>query len=103
MVANHTFLLETGKGEREILIDPTYKQYLFRGKEIPEPDIFVGTRADLLALFTKYRARIQPKFLNADVAGAVDPKAFVEIHYGFGSGEGARVPLSPKDINDVSQ
>ena len=82
--AFHFFLVDRTNPNAEIIIDPTYLQF-FKGP-IPEPDIFIGTRAQLEALFLKHRAYIKPQ--NADDARrSLDPIGVVEVFYGYGRGE----------------
>src|SRR5262249_16798409 len=82
----HTFPVHpAGAGtENEIIVDSTYLQYIRGGVTLPVDRIFVGTRAELIAFFTRYRDLINPKFISRETTGRIDPVEFVEAHYGFG-------------------
>lgn len=69
--------------ESEIIIDPTYLQYVHDTGGMSVPSVFVGTREDLIRFFTTHRDRIRVRGLDGDYRGGVDPKEFVEKHYGF--------------------
>jgi hypothetical protein len=79
----HYFLIITATNERpEIIIDPTYLQFLN-----PKPNlnpIFVGTRNDLINIFTKYHKNI----LRVSIHDAItdlpdDPAEFIDHLYGY--------------------
>ena len=79
----HFFVIDRCNPHTEIIIDSTYKQFFI--KNIPESEIFVGTREDLIQIFTRYKKLIRlqdggdPKYL--------DPAGIVETYYGFGRAE----------------
>lgn len=79
----HFFAIDRSVKHNETIIDPTYKQF-FNGP-IPEPDIFVGTRADLEAIFIRYHSRI--RLQDGSDPMSLDPKGIAEAYYGYDRGE----------------
>jgi hypothetical protein len=82
ITGQHAFLVDRTNHENEILIDPTYKQF-FRKNAVNEPDIFIGTRAQLIQLFQKYRKDLIPRTLE-EINQELDAAEYAEYQYGFG-------------------
>jgi hypothetical protein len=65
-----------------IIIDATYLQFIRDNHEIDAPEVFVGTREDLIHFFTKHRKRIFPQGPSrASGKGLFDPVEFVDKTY----------------------
>jgi hypothetical protein len=78
----HYFLVDTITNPgQEIIIDPTYKQFF--KSDFPEPDIFIGTKEELQAVFVKYRNLISISY-EITLNKTYDPVATAEVIYGFG-------------------
>jgi len=79
----HFFVVDRSVPEMEIIIDPTYKQFFTNA--IGEPDIFVGTRHDLIAIFGRYKDFLKPQ--DGSDPKDLDPAGVVETYFGFGRAE----------------
>lgn len=92
MGKTHAFLTFTHKGE-EYILDPTIQQFI-RGTAGSVPPIFIGTRDELAALFTREQERLQVEIDTDPNVGRHDPLAFTELVYGLGRYRGLRVELT---------
>ena len=76
----HYFLVDKST-PKEIIIDPTYKQFF--DEDIPEASVFIGTRRQLENLFMRHQDHIHslsPSVNQMDL----DPISIVEAIYGYG-------------------
>jgi len=100
-VPYHFFVTDSKfSDDLEVIIDGTYHQFLRDSETLDLPSVFVGTREELVALFTKHQAHIMPKhddFLGITNSNQVacDPQEFVEKTWGFGSGVELRKNYPP--------
>ncbi len=80
----------------EIIVDPTYRQYLYYAEGLPQ--IFVGTRQELVEIFTQYTSVDMDAVTELDPGTDLDPERYVEAVYGFGfSPKSARRGLRASD------
>jgi hypothetical protein len=90
--AFHCFVALPHPGGREIIIDPTYQQFL--GGDHPGlPAVFVGTAQDLRDLFRTQLSALKPQNPHAipvDAQGRFDVDAFVSRTWGLGEFADAR-------------
>ncbi len=81
----HYFLTLHGSKEREeIVIDPTYLQFLKADKRKNHPPVFIGTRAELVDFFKKNQTAIQRQGFPDRESEEIDPSEFVDLTYGYG-------------------
>ncbi|MFZ5949418.1 MAG: hypothetical protein ACOYXC_01840 [Candidatus Rifleibacteriota bacterium] len=116
-VADRCGVGESGEVANEIIIDPTFtqflepgeclfedslKEYLSDGKTWNESDmlarlpvVFVGTHRDAISLFQAYRVRIRNAAKSGidDKVGHYDAALFAELIYSFGRNSGLRTNL----------
>jgi len=109
----HYFAVDKTFGDKlEIIIDSTYQQFIRNPESLDLPDVFVGTRDELVALFEKHQANMMPindviwlrfkrdyfKTLGRDqqINNPVwNPRQFVETNWSFESGAEFRVDNPP--------
>ena len=91
----HYFLVDqtVDSNEYEIIIDPTYRQFLQRFTTPPQgiPSIFVGNRSELREIFreyTKWISSLSLPFLPRD--SGIDSDHYIEVTFGFGRGAHTR-------------
>ncbi|MEB3198090.1 MAG: hypothetical protein VKP62_12890, partial [Candidatus Sericytochromatia bacterium] len=88
----HAFLIFQYKGQ-EYILDPTVQQF-FKGGGRNVPPIFIGTRDEAAALFTREQELLQIE-IDADVnTGRHDPLAFTNLVYGLGQFRKLRIELA---------
>src|SRR5262249_11891605 len=91
----HWYVTVPPKGKRpEIIVDSTYLQFFRDAQELEAPEIFVGTREQLIAFFEKHRDRLDYKEGNGGT-GALPPAPVrmsdvVDALYGLGARIGNR-------------
>ncbi len=68
----------------EVVIDPTWQQWL--SGEIPRelPPIFVGTREDLIELVRPLAEKLPKRYPVLGSGPSLTPEEFVDLYYGFG-------------------
>jgi hypothetical protein len=72
---SHNYLEEVSE-HPPIIIDPTYLQWFRHPTAMKEPELFVGTREDLVRFFERHQLEIlRPAGLPSDVP--IDPAEFV--------------------------
>ena len=108
---------ESGEVADEIIIDPTFTQFLEPGECLFEdsreeylsdgktwnesdmltrlPVVFVGTHKDAIGLFQSYRVRIRNAAKSGidEKVGHYDAASFAELIYSFGRNSGLRINL----------
>lgn len=92
MGKTHAFLTFSHQGE-EYILDSTIQQFV-RGPAGSVPPIFIGTRDEAAALFTREQDRLQIEIDTDRNVGRHDPLAFTELVYGFGRFRRLRVELT---------
>lgn len=83
-----------GEADRRTEADPSWHQFVQGAERIPGlTQVFVGTRAQAKLLFLKLRrfARAEAGDGGDPRAGRYEPGSLVELLYGFGRNEAARV------------
>lgn len=79
----HYFLVDRSLGT-EIIVDPTYLQFLGGGSAPTElPSVFVGTPDDMTSLYLAYPQSLQWGLANGR-RGQWNPRSFAERIYGLG-------------------
>jgi hypothetical protein len=87
----HFFLvIPAGKNREEIIVDSTYLQFLHPSAHAELPRVFVGTRQELIALFSKHSSEIRRQTPRPPVAEKIDPVEFIDLTYGYGRAATAR-------------
>jgi hypothetical protein len=80
---SHVFVVKKIEGE-EIIIDPTYLQFLGGGLGLDLPTVFIGTRQGLVDLFERHRDLVTPQF-RPSVSKPLDIPEFVDQTWGYGN------------------
>jgi len=88
----HAYLTIPGPGDIPIHVNSTIRQFFLPPHE-DIPEVFVGSEAELRALFRTHGIRLRSEIEGDDLAGSRDPGEFVSVSYGFGGHRDRRVEL----------
>ena len=97
--AIHAFITEISV--EPIIIDPTYLQFLKKDKRANLPEIFVGTKEDLVNFFSQRAKDMNPQ-VDLPEGTRINPNEFVDTYWPMDNFEGIyKTHTNPKEAKKI--